>query len=57
MVTLAFGEWGGGSDARGFFHRDDLLGWDIFELIGLAAGPADFDGVCFGVIAKAEGED
>ena len=54
---LALGEWGGGDDARTFFDRDDLIGWDIGGVIGLAAGPPDFYRVGFSVIAKAEGED
>ena len=54
---LAFGERGGGDDAGAFFYCDDLIAGDIFELIGLAAGPADFDGVGFSVIAEAEGEN
>jgi len=54
---LALGEWGGGDDGRTFFDRDDLIGWDIVGVIGLAAGPTDFDDVGFSVIAEAEGED
>ena len=54
---LAFGERGGGDDAGAFFYCDDLTSGDTFELIGLAAGPADFDGVGLGVIAEAEGEN
>jgi hypothetical protein len=54
---LALGEWGGGDDARTFFDRDDLIGWDIGGVIDLAAGPADFDGVGFSAIAETEGED
>ena len=54
---LALGEWCGGDDARTFFDRDDLIGWDIGCVIGLTAWPADFDGVGFSAIAEAEGED
>ncbi len=54
---LALGERGGGDDAGAFFYGDDLIGGDILKLIGLAAGPADFDGVGFGVITETEGED
>lgn len=47
---LAPGERGGGNEPRGFFHRDDVVGGNIFELIGLAAGPANFYCVGFGVV-------
>ena len=53
---LAPGEWCGGDDARTFFDRDDLIGWDIGCVIGLTAWPADFDGVGFSTIAPKQQE-
>src|SRR5579862_4192479 len=58
MMTLAFGEWGGGDYARTFFDRDHLVGWNESNgFIALAAGPADYDLVGPGVSAEAEGEN
>ena len=48
---LAFGERGGGDDAGAFFHRDDLVGGDIFELSFWPLGQRISIDVGFSVIA------
>src|SRR5579883_1648474 len=46
-----------GGLAFGFGDGDGLADRDVGELVDLAAGPADFDGVRFLGWAEAEGED
>ena len=53
---LAFCERFRCDDSGAFFHGDDLIGGNILELVHLAAGPADFDGVGLRLRAETKSE-
>ena len=55
LVCSVDGEFAGGSDAPGFGDAYALVGGDVGELVELAAGPVDFEGVGLGVLGEAEG--